>query len=112
MKYICSSCGKPTNNIKFVGKFELHRCDDCEKQLHRKIEWELENEHYHEDTIICPYCDYKYEQCDSYDYDEGEDTIVCQSCKKKFDLSVEIIRYFSTTRNIDEMPEDWEGDEE
>lgn len=112
MKYICRNCGKPTNNIKFIGEFEIHRCDDCEKRFTKKIEWEMENEHWHENTIICPYCDYEYEQCDSYYYDEGEDTVECLSCGKKFDLDVEEVRYFSTKRNVDEMPEDWNGDEE
>lgn len=112
MKYICRNCGKPTNNIKFIGEFEIHRCDDCEKRFTKKIEWEMENEHWHENTIICPYCDYEYEQYDSYYYDEGEDTVECLSCGKKFDLDVEEVRYFSTKRNVDEMPEDWDGDEE
>lgn len=112
MKYICRDCGKPTDNIKIVCNSEIHICDDCLKQLDREIEWEMENEHYHESAIICPYCDYEYEQYDSYYYDEGHDIVKCRACGKNFNLEVEEIRYFSTKRNVAEMPEDWEGDEE
>lgn len=109
MKYICRDCGKPTNNIQIICNSEIHVCDDCLNQIHRKIKWKSENEHWHEDIIICPYCD--YEQYTSLYNEEDYYTVECPSCGKKFNLEVEEVRYLSTKRNVAEMPEDWNGDE-
>lgn len=103
MKFKCGHCGKPTDNIKKYEGIIIHICDECQEQISKEIEWQLENEHWREKTIICPYCDYEYESYDAYAYEENETEIECELCGRKFDLEVEEIRYFSTKRSCCEM---------
>lgn len=111
MAYKCDRCGKLTDNDQInIHVSNSCICDNCLKQLDRKIKWKLENEHWREDIIICPYCDCEY-YTSLYD-EEGYYTVKCPSCKKKFNLEVEEVRHFSTQRNIDEMPEYWDTVEE
>ena len=113
MKFVCGHCGKPTDNTKVYGNLVFHTCDECQDKMDREIDWQSENEHFRENTIICPYCDYEYEAYDSYRYDEGEETeIECPECGRKFDLEVENIRYFSTKRSLCEMPTEKGGAQE
>ena len=111
MKYVCR-CGNPTDNTNVIGDIELHTCDECKERISKQVDWESENEHRREGTIICPYCDFEYEEYDAYAYEESENEIECPECGKRFDLEVENITYFSTKRSICDMPEDYGDDEE
>jgi len=108
MKFVCS-CGNPTDNLKVIGNTVLHTCDECLERISKEVDWESENEHWRERTIVCPYCDYEYEMYDAYNYEDNEEEVECPECGKKFDLEVEHTRYFSTKRSVCEMPEDYEG---
>ncbi len=123
MKYICQMCGKPTDNdqsfdISVACKIyhhEVHRCDECERLLRKELEWGSEGETICEDKIICPYCNFEYEDYDSYSFDEGDnDEVECAECGRKFDLKVKVRRTYSTKRSLCEMPENYgeEDDEE
>ena len=108
MKFICS-CGKPTDNSTVIGNSVLHTCDECLERISKEVDWESENEHYRERTIICPYCDFEYEDYDAWNFEGGEDEVECPECGKRFDLEIQEIRYFSTKRSVCDMPEDYEG---
>ena len=108
MKFVCS-CGTPTDNEKMIGNLIVHTCDKCLERISKEVDWGSENEHWHERTIVCPYCDYEYEEYDAYSYEDSEDEIECPECGKRFDLEVESIRYFSTKRSVCDMPEDYKG---
>ena len=123
MKYICRICGEPTDNDQSfdvsvnlqVYHHEVHRCDKCEKKLSQQMDWEIEGETIGEDEIICPYCNFAYEDYDAYSFDEGNtDEVECPECGRKFDLNVEVKRTYSTKRSLCEMPENYgeEGEEE
>ena len=107
MKFICS-CGNPTDNATVIGNIVLHTCDKCLERISKEADWENENEHYHERTIICPYCDFEYEEYDAWGFDCSEDKVECPECGKRFDLEVEDVRYFSTKRSLCDMPEDYQ----
>ena len=108
MKFVCS-CGNPTDNEKVIGKMVIHTCDECLERISKEVDWESENEHYQERTIICPYCDFEYEDYDAWCFDCSEDEVECPECGKRFDLEIQEIRYFSTKRSVCDMPEDYEG---
>lgn len=117
-RYNCNRCGKPTDNdqsFKFHdgSTFEIHRCDECQKQFDRELAWESKGETINEKKIICPYCGYEYEDCFCYDYEEGmTEEEECASCGRKFDIEVEVYRTYSVKRSLSEMPEDFEDDDE
>ena len=108
MKFVCS-CGNPTDNEKLIGNSVIHTCDECLERISKEVDWESENEHYHERTIICPYCDFEYEDYDAWNFDCSEDEVECPECGKRFDLEIQEIRYFSTKRSVCDMPEDYQG---
>lgn len=111
-KFVCGHCGKPTDNTQRVYEFEFHTCDECQRKLDIEYEWQSENEHFAEDTIICPYCDYEYEDYDACEYECSEDEIECPECGKKFDLEVRVTTEYSTKRSLCEMPEDYQGEDD
>lgn len=123
-KYICEICGAHTDNDQsftvpsyIMGEepktYEVHRCDKCDKELDRQIAWESEGETIEEDNVICPYCGYRYDDYDGYEFDEGKtEEVECPECGKKFDVEVEVKRTYSTKRSLCEMPEDWDGEED
>jgi len=115
MQYVCDSCGEPTDNAMTIAGIErvFHTCDACETRIRREIEWGNRGDQFRENTVICPYCGFSYEDYDAYGFDEGKtDEVVCPECGKKFDLEVEDIRYFSTRRSLCEMPEGFDPDTE
>ena len=124
MKYICKKCGEPTDNDQsfFVKpicnneehKIEVHRCDKCDKRFHQELDWESDGETYDEKTIICPYCECEYEDCESWDFEDSEDEVECLYCGRKFDLEIKVRRTYSTKRSLCEMPENYgeDGEEE
>lgn len=112
MIHSCMFCGNMTENINeakdfmstsFVdtyGNSEIHICDKCKEELFNIDEWQ--NEQFRENTIICPWCGYQYEEYDSYEFEEGEyiddDLITCPECGQKFELEVEYLTYFTTKK--------------
>ena len=60
---------------------------------------------------LCPFCDYEYDEYTAYGYadygyaDYGSVEIECENCGKKIVVEVEKTVKFSTTRSVDEMPE-------
>ena len=111
-KYICIKCGKPTDNIERIDKSEFSWCDECQRRIDLEFEWEHTNKHWNENTIICPFCDYEYDEYTAYGYaDDGSVEIECENCGKKIVVEVEKTVKFSTTRSVDEMPDDWDGSE-
>ena len=108
MNYMCS-CGNMTDNEHIIGDIVLHTCDECLERIDKEVDWEHENEHYHERTIICPYCDFEYEDYDAWGFESSEDEVECPNCGKHFDLEIQEIRYFSTKRSVCDMPEDYKG---
>lgn len=122
-KFKCELCGAPTDNDQsFIvpacitrgepQRYEAHRCDKCDKDLDRQIAWESEGETMQEDNVICPYCGYKYDDYDGYEFDEGEtEEVECPECGKKFDVEVEEKRTYSTKRSLCEMPDNY-GEED
>ena len=122
-KYICQKCGAPTDNdqsfeitplyAREPHRIEVHRCDKCDKRFHQELTWETMGETTREYKLICPYCQYEYDDYDAYCFQEGDTPEVeCEMCGRKFDLVVETRRVFSTKRSQCEMPEDWDGEEE
>ena len=123
----CEKCGAATDNDQsFVLTpicstepihIEVHRCDECDKRWHQELDWECEGETINESKLICPYCDHEYDDSEAYYFDEGDTPEVeCEMCGRKFDLTVETRRVFSTKRSLSEMPEnygyeDGEGEE-
>lgn len=110
MKFVCS-CGNPTDNEKVIGSSVIHTCDECLERISKEVDWEGENEYWHERTIICPYCDFEYDRYEAYNYEANEEEIECPACGQHFDLEVEDVRYFSTKRSVCDMPEDYKGKE-
>lgn len=117
-KYKCDECGAPTDNDQTfrVGDFiiERHRCDKCDKQFHREIDWRSEGETTMVDKLTCPYCCYEFDDINALEFDEGTtEEVVCPSCSRRFDVEVEVQRVYSTKRSLCEMPENYgEEDEE
>lgn len=99
-------------NTKVICDYVFHTCDECQKKMDIEYDWQSKNEHYGEDTIICPYCDYEYENYDACQYEDNESEIECPLCGKKFDLEVRTITEYSTKRSLCEMPEDYQGNNE
>lgn len=97
MKYICDTCGNPTDNAWFCKDHfskdildrcnwwdkASHTCDACEAEEKAKEEWK--NEHLLESSIICPWCEYEFEDYENV-YDEGEDEIECPCCEKPIEV--------------------------
>ena len=110
-EFICGHCGKPTKNTKFIYDYVFHTCDECQRKMDIEYDWQSENEHCGENTIICPYCDYEYEGYDACQYEDNESEIECPLCGKKFDLEVRTITEYSTKRSLCEMPEDYQGND-
>lgn len=125
-KYKCR-CGAPTDNDQSFtvpscitggepSRYEVHRCDKCDKRFHQELDWESEGETIQEKEIICPYCEHKYDDYDAYAFDEGDHPEVeCEICGRKFDLEIREVRTYSTKRSLCEMPENYGeegGDEE
>ena len=119
--YKCDKCGEPTDNDQSFTlttvhgpgrRYEVHRCDRCDKRFQLEIDWESEGETIREDTLICPYCGHEYDTYDAYDFEEGRTPEVeCEICGKKFDLEIETMRLYSTKRSACEMPDDY-GEED
>lgn len=109
MKYICSKCGKPTDNIRDSGDGLVYSwCDDCNNFWSRQYDFQGETETINERSLICPHCGHVYDDYDAYGFDDGEsEEVVCEICGKKFDLEVECVRRYSTKRSLCEMPEDY-----
>ena len=111
MKHTCRDCGRETDNEKVIksivdGKplFTVHRCDECQAKWDAELEFQSEGEKFREDNLICPWCDFAFEDYDACRYEEGEETeIECPECGRKFDLEVEIQRVYSTKRSLCEM---------
>ena len=114
----CNVCGCDTpNDQSFVFRdgyrIEIHRCDTCQARFDLEFEWENKGETIHEDAIICPYCEHKYDNYDCYDFESGEHSEVeCEICGKHFDLEVREVRQYSTKRSLCDMPEDFDPEED
>lgn len=123
-KFICMKCGSPTDNDQSFtlpahitggapSRYEVHRCDKCDKRFHQELDWETKGETTREYKLICPYCQYEYDDYDAYGFREGDTPEVeCEACGRKFDLEVDTRRVFSTKRSLCEMPEDWDEEDE
>lgn len=122
-KYKCDRCGAPTDNDQsFTSRaipglpskrYEVHRCDACDKRWQQELDWEVEGETLREDELVCPYCGASYEAEDAWHFDEGKtEEVECMFCGKKFDLEVEVSRTYSTKRSLCEMPDDYGEEEE
>jgi DNA-directed RNA polymerase subunit RPC12/RpoP len=115
--YKCDKCGKDTTNrhdltLNSGRTFTSHICDDCRRQIDREYDWINDNAHEYENHIICPYCDYNYDDYDSYACWDGDDSEVeCLACGKTFSLKVRQIIEFSTYKSAEEMPKEWEAEE-
>ena len=59
-------------------------------------------DHEYTEKIVCPYCGHKF--INSFEYSESEEDVPCQSCDKKFDLSVDVEIYYTTSKRYD-----WKG---
>ena len=102
--YTCSSCGEPTNNSKFIGDIDVHICDSCHNRISVEVEYESQNEKYEKDTIICPHCDFEFDDCDCYDYEDGEHSAVeCPVCEHLFDINIRTIRVYSTHKSVKKL---------
>lgn len=115
--FTCRDCGAETENSHDITDpqnmkviLTVHRCDDCLKKLDRKLEWELQGESYQEDSVLCPYCGFEYDDYDTYGFDEGEQDVICDECGKSFTLEVQTMRKYSTHRRAEDMPEDFDPD--
>ena len=53
----------------------------------------------YEDTIICPWCGYEYEDCWEYDFDSDGEEFECEECGKKFDVQEKITYEYKSTRH-------------
>ena len=106
MKFECSFCGAPTNNEEKIGHITLHTCYSCQERIGRETAWQSEGETWHEDTIICPYCGFEFDDYDCYQFEDDEDVEEqeCPECGKHFDIEVRVIRYYNTKRSICDMP--------
>lgn len=122
-KFVCMKCGLPTDNDQSFEitplcsqapcRIEVHRCDKCDKRFHQELDWETKGETTREYKLICPYCQYEYDDYDAYGFQEGDTPEVeCEACGRKFDLEVDTRRVFSTKRSLREMPEDWDEEDE
>lgn len=119
-KYCCDICGKPTDNdqsfwshVAPETRYEIHRCDECDKRLDKEMDWESEGETINEDELVCPYCQTSYDDYDAYGFDEGKtEEVECMFCGKKFDLEIRVQRTYSTKRSLSEMPENYGEDDE
>lgn len=119
----CSKCGAPTDNDQSftvpahitggaIARYEVHRCDKCDKRLDQELAWESKGETIREDNVICPYCEYEYDDYDGYQFDEGNtEEVECLACGRKFNVEVEVRRTYSTKRSLSEMPENY-GEED
>lgn len=113
MKYICSKCGKPTDNIRKVEGSDITYswCDECHDRFDREFDYQNEGETINERSLICPHCGHEYDDYTAYGFDEGDaEEVECEACGKKFDLEIECVRRYSTKRSICEMPEDDENE--
>lgn len=111
-KYVCGCCGKPTDNIKLIYGIQINTCDVCQKKQDIEYRWQIKNEHFAENTIICPFCDFEYPNYELWEYSENDYEVECPVCGKKFDLEVRVTMEYSTKRSLCEMPEDYQGDDE
>lgn len=50
----------------------------------------------YQDTIVCPWCGYHYNQGDLFEYHDGEWD--CIECEKPFELTTEMYRDFTTKK--------------
>jgi transcription elongation factor Elf1 len=57
-----------------------------------------DSKHEYTNEIICPYCDYKFNDSWEYNQDGEDQTINCKNCNDKFNLSVNISVDYSTTK--------------
>jgi hypothetical protein len=65
-----------------------------EKQ-EKESEWE--NKHEYCDKVVCPYCDYEFDDCNN-PYEEGEEEQQCPDCGKKFNCTTNISYSWSTSK--------------
>jgi uncharacterized Zn-finger protein len=56
-----------------------------------------EEKHENAGTIVCPYCDCEYDNCDCI-YEDGEEIIECPDCGKEFNVITEVTYSWSTSK--------------
>lgn len=87
----CVKCGKPVTDCNCV-------CNECMDELHALNKWQ--NEQWHTDYIICPYCG--YENRDSWECDDEDDEFECDVCGEVFEYERNYeITYTSRKRMCD-----------
>ena len=107
-------CGEPSTTRLTVNHdenkptdYDRHFCDKCFARWERERDWEYDYER-REDKITCPYCGAQW--IDSWEIQEDDDNMLCDECGKRFSLVIEHEITYSTTRRIEDMPDDWDGE--
>ena len=109
-------CGEPS--VKRVSpnsdenrptSYDLHFCEKCYEKWRREIAWETQFE-CREDKITCPYCGNHKDY--SWEYEHDDPKMECLDCGKFFMMEVERSVTYKTYRCVEDMPEDWEEDDE
>ena len=59
---------------------------------------QFENKHENEDSTICPYCDYEFEDCCDVYEEMDDEEMECRGCGKTFLLTVEVEYKYSTSK--------------
>jgi hypothetical protein len=70
-----------------------------EAQQAKEREWE--EKHENADTVVCPYCDYEYDEYEN-PYEDDEKEIKCENCGKTFICETNISYSWSTRRYEDD----------
>ena len=74
---LCSMCKR--NPVREEGK---PMCQSCYDHWSNLYDWQYESE---KDGMICPYCDYEFDDEDKM-YEEGTYDVTCPMCDKKFEV--------------------------
>ncbi len=70
----------------------------------KRLEWE--NKHECCDTVVCPYCDYKFEYGDDeIPYEDSDEEIECPDCRKTFNCVCSVSYSYSTSK-LEEFDEE------
>lgn len=115
MKYVCDSCGGPTDDARTIEGIPrvFHTCKACAEKFDREFDYQNAGETFRERSIICPHCRHEYDDYDAYGFEEGAtEGVVCEFCGEKFDLEAEHLYRYSTKRSLSEMPADYGIDTE